>query len=217
LFPDSFEGSELGPIPKGWKVAQLKEIADVNARSISKSYPHNQICYVDISSVSQGNLDQTTIYELADAPSRAKRLVKTGDTIWSCVRPNRKTFLYIDQPADNLVVSTGFAVLSPRKVPPSYMHELVTTQTFVDYLTTYATGAAYPAVRADTFETAKILYPDNSILMAFSHLIDPLRARITQNQRQNRTLAALRDTLLPKLMSGELKVPDAERIVGRVI
>jgi type I restriction enzyme S subunit len=53
--------------------------------------------------------------------------------------------------------------------------------------------------------------------MAFSHLIDPLRARITQNQRQNRTLAALRDTLLPKLMSGELKVPDAERIVGRVI
>ena len=213
LFPDSFEDSELGPIPIGWTVAPMKDLADVNASSIKKDYPHAKMQYVDISSVSQGSLDQTTIYDLADAPSRAKRLVQTGDTIWSCVRPNRKAYLYIDQPSDNLIVSTGFAVLSPFAVPASYLHQWVTTQAFVDYLTTYATGAAYPAVKADTFETAKLIQPDDGVLKAFHDLVGPLRARIAHNQRQNRRLAGLRDTLLPKLLSGELDISTAESIV----
>jgi type I restriction enzyme S subunit len=216
LFPDIFEDSALGPIPKGWTVAPMKDLADVNARSIKKDYPHARIRYVDISSVSQGSLDQTTTYDLADAPSRAKRLVQTGDTIWSCVRPNRKAYLYIDRPADNLVVSTGFAVLSPRAVPASYLHQWVTTQAFVDYLTAYATGAAYPAVKADTFETAKMLLPDKGLLKAFHDLVGPLLARIAHNQRQNRRLAGLRDTLLPKLLSGEIELPAAEALAEGV-
>jgi len=216
LFPDIFEDSALGPIPKGWTVAPMKDLADVNARSIKKDYPHARIRYVDISSVSQGSLDQTTTYDLADAPSRAKRLVQTGDTIWSCVRPNRKAYLYIDRPADTLVVSTGFAVLSPRAVPASYLHQWVTTQAFVDYLTAYATGAAYPAVKADTFETAKMLLPDKGLLKAFHDLVGPLLARIAHNQRQNRRLAGLRDTLLPKLLSGEIELPAAEALAEGV-
>jgi len=216
LFPDTFEDSDLGSIPKGWKVAPMKDLADVNARSIKKDYPHARIRYVDISSVNHGSLEQTTTYDLADAPSRAKRLVKTGDTIWSCVRPNRKAYHYIDRPADNLVVSTGFAVLSPRTVPASYLHQWVTTQAFVDNLTAYATGAAYPAVKADTFETAKMLLPGKDILNAFHNLVDPLRARIAHNQRQNRRLAGLRDTLLPKLLSGEIELPEAEAIAEEV-
>jgi len=215
LFPDSFEDSPLGPIPAGWTVAPMKDLADVNARSIKKDYPHARIRYVDISSVSQGSLDQTTTYDLADAPSRAKRLVQSGDTIWSCVRPNRKAYLYIDRPADNLVVSTGFAVLSPRTVPASYLHQWVTTQAFVDYLTAYATGAAYPAVKADTFETAKMIRPADDVLNVFHDLVGPLRARIAHNQRQNRRLAGLRDTLLPKLLSGEIEVGEVEKTIER--
>jgi len=217
LFPDTFEDSELGPIPKGWTVAPMKDLADVNARSIKKDYPHPRIRYVDISSVSHGNLDQTETYDLADAPSRAKRLVQTGDTIWSCVRPNRKAYLYIDRPADNLVVSTGFAVLSPRAVPASYLHQWVTTQAFVDYLTAYATGAAYPAVKAGTFETAKMLQPADGVLKAFHGLVGPLRDRIAHKQRQNHRLAGLRDTLLPKLLSGEIVLPEAEAIAEEVV
>jgi type I restriction enzyme S subunit len=212
LFPDRFVDSELGEIPEGWTVAPLKDLAGVNAKSINKNYPHARIRYVDISSVSQGSLDQTTTYDLVDAPSRAKRLVQTGDTIWSCVRPNRKAYLYIDQPADNLVVSTGFAVLSPHTVPASYLYQWVTTQRFVDYLTAYATGAAYPAVKADTFEKAKMLRPTDGVLKAFHDLVGPLRARIAHNQRQNRRLAGLRDTLLPKLLSGEIELGEAEAI-----
>jgi len=113
-------------------------------------------------------------------------------------------------------VSTGFAVLSPRAVPASYLHQWVTTQAFVDYLTAYATGAAYPAVKADTFETAKMLLPDKGLLKAFHDLVGPLLARIAHNQRQNRRLAGLRDTLLPKLLSGEIELPAAEALAEGV-
>ena len=179
------QDSDLGPIPEGWEVGTLGDVADVNARAIKKGGSRRMIRYVDISSVNQGNLDQTTTYDLAEAPSRAKRLVQTGDTIWSCVRPNRKAYLYIDQPPDNLVVSTGFAVLSPRAAPPSYLHQWVTTQAFVDYLTAYATGAAHPAVKADTFKSAKMILPSENVLTAFQNSIGPLRDRIAHNQRQN--------------------------------
>ena len=72
-----------------------------------------------------GRLDGTTAYNLAEAPSRAKRLVTHGDTIWACVRPNRKSYLYIDRPPENLVVSTGFAVLRPKAVPPAYLYAAI--------------------------------------------------------------------------------------------
>lgn len=216
LFPSEFEESEIGMIPKGWKVTRLKDMADVNRRSIKKEYPYSRIEYADISSVSEGALYQTNHYELTEAPSRAKRLVQTGDTIWSCVRPNRKAYLFIDDPADNLVVSTGFAVLSPKTIPPSYLHQWVTTQAFVNYLTTYATGAAYPAVKASTFKNAQMIRPTEELLAAYQNLVAPMRSRISNNYQQNTQLASLRDTLLPNLLTGKIDVSETKDIAQEV-
>jgi type I restriction enzyme, S subunit len=91
LFLDEFEDSVLGEIPKGWRVETLGSVVEINSRSVTKDYPHQVIQYIDISSVTVGRLEGTTIYELSNAPSRAKRLVHHGDTIWSGVRPNRKS------------------------------------------------------------------------------------------------------------------------------
>lgn len=206
LFPDSFEESELGQIPRGWRVGSLGDIVKINARSIGKRYDLDVIEYVDISSVTEGRLDGTTPYSLIEAPSRAKRLVQAGDTIWSMVRPNRRSFLYIHQPADNLVVSTGFAVLTPTIPSPGFVYAAVTTNGFVDYLTSNADGSAYPAVRPEHFERTAMLIPGDEILLAFERLIAPLRSMVASNEQQNRALAATRDELLPKLLSGGLLV-----------
>lgn len=106
LFPDSFEESELGLIPRGWGVGRLGEIAEVNARSITKDYPFDEIEYIDISSVTEGRLENTVIYALDEAPSRARRIVVHADVIWSTVRPNRKSYLYIHTPPENAIAST---------------------------------------------------------------------------------------------------------------
>jgi type I restriction enzyme S subunit len=214
LFPDSFQDSELGKIPKGWSVRKLGDLAAINERSITARYPHQAIEYIDISSVTVGKLSGTTSYVLRDAPSRARRLVAHGDTIWSCVRPNRKSYLFIHDPAPNLVVSTGFAVLTPKDVPPSYLYAWVTTDAFVEYLSYSADGSAYPAVRPDRFSDAEMLLPSQPILGKFEQCVAPMHGRIAHNERESRTLAAIRDALLPKLLAGEIRVKDAEKFVG---
>jgi len=206
LFPAEFVDSELGAIPQGWKVGNLSELANVNPTTLKSDYPHKEIEYIDIASVEVGNLTATTRIELKNAPSRAKRLVQHGDTIWSCVRPNRKSYLFIQHPEPNIVVSTGFAVLSPKIPCHSYLYLWVTTDDFVEYLTAHAEGSAYPAVRPDSFERAPILIPSDDVLSAFERQAKPLFELRNKNERQSRTLASIRDALLPRLLSGELRV-----------
>ena len=204
------QDTELGPIPVGWRVEPIGSVAKINARVRRKDYQHQLIQYIDISSVNQGHLENTTPYKLSEAPSRAQRLVADQDILWSCVRPNRRSYYYVLNPADNLVVSTGFAVLSPERVPGSYLYQWVTTDQFVEYLTANADGSAYPAVRADHFAKALCVVPPNDILADFDACVHPMRSNIAFNSLMNTSLAAIRDTLLPKLMSGEIRVPVTE-------
>jgi len=206
LFPDSLTDSPLGPIPSGWYAGALGDVVAMNRRSRLPDYPHDEIDYVDIASVKEGRLESLTPMTLAEAPSRARRLVSDGDVIWSCVRPNRRSYLRIDHPPANLVVSTGFVVLTPTIVPSSYLYLSVTTDDFVDYLSANADGSAYPAVRPEHFDRAPILIPDERALRAFDVAVEPLLRRLAANERESRTLAETRDALLPKLLSGEVRV-----------
>jgi type I restriction enzyme S subunit len=194
-----------------WKIGRLGDLIQINAQSISKDYPNSEIEYIDISSVSIGHLENTASYSLNDAPSRAKRLVKHGDTIWSTVRPNRKSYLFISNPIDNLVVSTGFAVLTPTNIPPSFLYFWVTTDEFVDYLVSNADGSAYPAVLPERFAEAEIPLPPKDFLDKFENFIGVMLDRIAHNEKESRTLASLRDSLLPKLMRGEVHVEDLKK------
>ena len=115
-----FVESELGAIPKGWEVQKLKNVADVNRSSIRTGHEPTEIAYIDISSVSPGKIEAKITLPFSDAPSRARRLVRHGDIIWSVVRPNRRAFALIQHPAENLVVSTGFAVITAIQVPFTY-------------------------------------------------------------------------------------------------
>lgn len=204
LFPGGFEEVDGREVPRGWEVGILSDVVGINLKSISQNYSFLQIEYIEISSVSKGKLESSLSIDLNEAPSRAQRLVSHGDTIWSGVRPNRESYLFIQYPKDNLVVSTGFIVLSPQKIPPTYLYSWVTTDSFVDYLTVNADGSAYPAVRADHFGDAEILLPSQEILAKFEKITAPMRAQIHANDEQSRTLAQIRDALLPKLMSGEI-------------
>ncbi|WP_144561372.1 restriction endonuclease subunit S [Bacillus mycoides] len=212
-----FEESELGLIPKGWKVCSLDTVAEINSRTIKKECSFNTIRYVDISSVGEGVLNQITDYNLEDAPSRAKRLVKTGDIIWSTVRPNRKSYLYIHDPEENLVVSTGFAVITPKSLPASYLYSYLTTATFVEYLVSKAEGSAYPAVNAQTFKSSKVLIPEKNILNKYDEIIKNYRIMIAKLQKQNQDLVKIKDYLLPRLFSNEIGITEATRMVKEVL
>jgi type I restriction enzyme S subunit len=198
--------SELGLIPEGWEFSTLNKLITVNAKSIRATNAPSEIIYIDIASVSPGIIEQKQTLKFEDAPGRARRIVTHGDVIWSCVRPNRKSFALVMNPEPNLIASTGFAVLSARSIPYSYLYFSVTTDAFVSYLTNHATGAAYPAVTATTFETATILKPDRAITDKFHLVVAPMLELCEVLKRKNINLRATRDLLLPKLISGELDV-----------
>jgi type I restriction enzyme S subunit len=202
--------SPLGKIPQGWQVRRLDEVASLNGLSIRRGEGPREVLYVDISSVATGRIEKIEPMRFADAPGRARRIVRHGDTVWSCVRPNRKSFSLILNPPANLIVSTGFAVLTPANVPFAFLYQAVTTDDFVAYLTNHATGAAYPAVTARDFEAAKMVVPDDSLLRLFHEQCEPMMLLKDNLLRKNGNLRHTRDLLLPKLISGALSVENME-------
>ena len=207
---DDLIDSPLGPIPKGWEPASLAELADVNAASVQKGSAPAQINYIDISSVSPRSVDAITSLRFEEAPSRARRVVRSGDTIWSTVRPNRRSFALVLDPPEHTIASTGFAVLTPTTVPHSYLYSAVGTLEFSAYLTNHARGAAYPAVNAEDFEKAPLLRPPNGLLGAFHEQTAPMLELVQVLATTNRNLRSTRDLLLPKLVSGDIDVSDLD-------
>ena len=214
---EEFIETELRTIPKGWDVVKLKDVVAVNKNNIKNNYPYKNIRYIDISSVFEGKLSGYSEYALSDAPSRAKRLVNDGDVIWSTVRPNRKSFLYIHKPYANTVVSTGFAVLSPVKIPSSFLYLHVITEQFISYLVNNAKGSAYPAVNASTFKDAKIVLPPKNVLENFNDLVHPLINLKNENEMENVDLERTLEYLLPKLLSGEVKLSEVKETVEKLM
>lgn len=205
-FPGHESVPVKGGVPAGWGIKRLSAIANVNGRTIRNEDKPDSILYIDISSVTPGLIGEVTLFAFAAAPGRARRRVSHGDVIWSCVRPNRRSYALIWNPDEKLVVSTGFAVLSASSIPFSYLYFATTTDDFVGHLEQNATGAAYPAVTAKVFEDAELLIPDFDRLELFDSLVLPMLEQIDALKKQNTQLAQARDLLLPKLMSGQLAV-----------
>jgi type I restriction enzyme S subunit len=192
---------------QGWRVAELKELAAVNPSSISRRDNLETIHYVDISSVSTNRIEEVTVYAPSEAPGRARRRVKHGDVIWSSVRPANRAYCLIYEPSENLIVSTGFAVIRPNATTPfTFLFFAVTSNPFVDQMTVVAKGAAYPATSFDDFEKAKLLVPSDDLLKNFHEKTEPLFRQKHLLQQQCDRLQQTRDKLLPRLISGKLSV-----------
>ena len=166
--------SLLGNIPQGWEVKKLVNVAEVNRAQINVRNAPDELQYIDISSVSPGQIDTMTTYAFSDAPGRARRIIQHGDVLWSCVRPNRRSHAQVMHPEPNTIASTGFAVLTATKVPFTFLYFATTTDAFVSYLTNNSTGVAYPAVTAAAFEKAEILVPPAQLLKKFGNGTIPI-------------------------------------------
>ncbi|MBK7955909.1 MAG: restriction endonuclease subunit S [Candidatus Accumulibacter sp.] len=198
--------SPRGEIPQGWEVKTLSAVAEVNRAQINARSAPEELQYIDISSVSPGQIDSITTYAFVDAPGRARRIVQHGDVLWSCVRPNRRAHAQVMHPEPSTIASTGFAVLTATKAPFTFLYFATTTDDFVAYLTNNATGAAYPAVTAATFEKADLLVPPAPLLKNFGGATIPMAEEIHTLQRQIQNLRRTRDLLLPRLLSGQIEV-----------
>ena len=215
IFPDAFDDEDK---PVGWQIGSIGDLADTNHQSWTVRNHPATVEYVDLSNAKWGNIDAVTAFAWKDAPSRARRVARMGDTIVGTTRPGNGSFVYISQ--NGLTVSTGFAVLSPREV--IYQDVVYIAATRLDNIERLANladghGGAYPAVKPKEVSDTELVLPGDAVLSAFADLVSPLRAKIENVKVESRSLSQTRDILLPKLMSGEIRLHEAERAVEVVI
>ena len=173
-------------------VKELGKISRINPENM-KSGQYTKINYIDIASVKGGQILE--LQKLSnDFPSRAKRIVKKGDILYSSVRPNLKGYVYISDDIQNCIASTGFAVIrvkEPNTILSKYLYYIMTSDYISDDLISKAKGAQYPAVSFDDFETIKIPIPSlerqQEIVEYCEYndaLIKQLEKEIENNKRQ---------------------------------
>ena len=139
----------LGDVPAHWDVRWLKFWVDTNKRTLSeKTDPNFQFRYIEIGGVSEGELlNEPAAIRFGSAPSRARRIVRQGDTIVSTVRAYLKAVWFADDEADDLVCSTGFAVLTPKvDAFPKFVSYVVQSEPFTHQVMANSVGVAYPAI-----------------------------------------------------------------------
>lgn len=177
-------------MPSEWRESTLGELCELNPDRLNSGWTHDPVEYIEISTVGVGQLLEPPVtVSRAAAPSRAQRLVRSGDTIVSSVRPNRRSFLYMRDPRPNTVVSTGFTVLRARaNADPRFLYYLVTTQAFTDYLVSREEGAAYPAVTPEVFAEAPVSVPPLSVQRAVARILGALDDKIELNRKMSETL-----------------------------
>ena len=203
-FPGHEQVKIVDGVPEGWMKCNLSEVVDVNCENISSDYSYPYIDYIDLSTVKEGRIDVETRYKFDEAPGRAKRIAHDGDIIWGMVRPNLKSYALVLHPKDTNVFSTGFAVLSARNIPFTYLYCCVTQNEFIEYLMNCTNGAAYPAVKPAHFENAKMLIPTDDILEDFHNFLIYIYRKVEIIENQIVLLKNTRDNLLPRLIKPDI-------------
>lgn len=153
----------IGNVPAHWGIRRIKYVATYNDDSLDeRTDPDFELEYVDISSVNLfDGIVSTETMSFEKSPSRARRKVKDGDTIISTVRTYLKAISAIKNPPDNLIVSTGFAVIRPKKdVNPKYLGYLLQSEGFIDDVMANSYGVSYPAINASVLVRLPAVLPD---------------------------------------------------------
>jgi type I restriction enzyme S subunit len=217
LFPSEMSDSVVGDIPKGWKVQSVAEAMEVNPqRVLSKE----QLApYLDMANMpTQGHRPA----EVVDRPFGSGMRFKNGDTLVARITPcleNGKT-AYVDFLGDGQVGwgSTEYIVLRPKPpLPPEYAYCLARSSEFREFAIQSMTGSSgRQRVPSDSMGHFYIALPSKPLAERFGGFVGPLLARAKIWALESSILAETRDTLLPKLLSGEIRIPDAERAVASV-
>ena len=213
LFPDRLVESELGEIPEGWEVVPLPEMIEVNPpRSLRKG---EVAPYLDMANMpTRGHVPDAVI----DRPFGSGMRFTNGDTLVARITPcleNGKT-AYVDFLPHNRIGwgSTEYIVMRPMSpLPNEFAYCLARSAGFREFAIQNMTGTS-GRQRVPAKALSQFLFPSppEPIAARFGEIVQPLFARAGEAVRESRALAALRDTLLPKLLSGEIEFPAAEAI-----
>lgn len=217
LFPDAFEDSELGPIPAGWRVTTLsKTVEVVKGRSYKSSeIEQSNVALVTLKSINRGGGYNPQGLKPYTGKYRPEQIVSPGEIVVAFTDITQQAEV-IGKPAlvrghpdyDSLIASLDLGIVRPMIVGMNipYLYELLSTDGFQAHVLSYVNGSTVLHLNNRGIPSYRYPLPTPAVLAKFEALAQPLFDRISANEAESRTLAELRDTLLPKLILGDIRI-----------
>lgn len=200
-------------IPAGWAPVPLGQLVACNANSIGAGNLPDEIVYLDTGNLTNNRLFQLETFNTKtdEIPSRAKRLIAQNDVLYSTVRPNQNHHGIIKDRVQNLVGSTGFAVLTcvDKHLNGDFLYLFLQSSDISKKLQRIAalSKSSYPSIAPDDLLQLQLALPQSRApFEKFCEFLDQTFKTVWSNEKQNRELTQLRDWLLPLLMNGQVKV-----------
>lgn len=199
-----------------YELLPLAKIASINPDTYSPKEEWEYVNYLDTSNITDGCIAeiQHITPSIEKLPSRARRKIAPNDVVFSTVRPNQRHFGILNDPMPNMLGSTGFAVI--RSNHPLVSNELIylclTENEYIEKMQQLAeqSTSTFPSIKPSDLGVCEIPCPKDNASKDFTEMLKSMFALIAENQRENISLATIRDTLLPKLMCGALDVSNIQ-------
>lgn len=214
LFPDTF--ADDGVPMAGWRNGTLGEVATISKNLLDpRRFPEESFLHYSIPAFDNC---RKPVYETGASIGSTKFEVPSGSVLLSKLNPDTPRVWFVPSTKATLrqICSTEFMVMQATGMAsPEYLYCLLGQQAFQQHLQALVTGTSgsHQRVRPDAALCIRTTIPSAPVMKAFQELVRPLLQKVQLSEAQSRTLAALRDALLPKLLSGEIRVPDAERML----
>lgn len=209
LFPDSFLDSELGPIPKGWRVGVIGDVTDNYRRQVNPSELEVSTSYIGLEHMPRRSIALED-WAMSDGLASNKFGFERGEILFGKLRPY---FQKVGVAPLDGVCSTDILVIGPREPQwHSFVLGHISSDELVAHADAASTGTRMPRTNWKDLSSYRIAIPPVDVASAFQMLASPLVEAVIRNVHESQTLAALRDTLLPKLISGEVRIRDAEQM-----
>jgi type I restriction enzyme S subunit len=204
LLPDSFEDTEPA-IPTGWKMGKLDDVATHPRRTVNPGDSPPGTPYIGLEHMPRQSIALSD-WGVSDDVASNKFAFKKGEILFGKLRPY---FHKVGPPVIDGVCSTDIVVVAPKQ--PcwfSYVLAVVSSTDFVNHTTACSTGTRMPRTNWKDMASYDIAVPPEPVAEAFNSIVAPFVEKIHCNILESKTLAEIRDTLLPKLLSGEIRVGD---------
>ena len=212
LFPDAFQDSEVGRIPKGWTSGKVSDLATLSRGPVNPGeFPTETFDHFSLPAFDNGRSPKV---ELGRAIMSNKFAVEPTSVLLSKLNPHIPRIWLPDlHPSRRSVCSTEFMVACSKPGGSrEYLFSLFTSSAFASIYGTLVTGTtgSHQRIRPESVLDMRIVIPSAALIRAFTDISKPMFECINRNTEHSRTLATVRDTLLPKLLSGELSVANLE-------
>ena len=212
LFPDSFEESELGLVPRGWRVGTLGDVLMLRNERTKPSEQTKTLPYVPIENIS-AKVPFLQEYKSGEDANSSLILFRKGDILFGAMRPYFHKVCMA--PFDGVTRTTVFTLYAKNPEASGFALWQAFQEATIEYATQHSEGSTIPYAKwYKSLELMPMIVPPVSLQVAFSEVVSSFVERANSNIHQAQTLATLRDTLLPRLISGQLRLPEAEAVLS---